>query len=406
MTRGAGYDVVIIGGSPGGSATAIALRGLGLSVALIEREPAFRDRARGEGLHPWGVDEAEDLGLLPHLVANGVHALPIWQNYADREPGDPYRWEEDSARGHSECGVAFPRLQQAMLDLAAQSGVAVHRPVAMSGISQITNGWQVELDSGSRLSARLLIGADGSHSRTRTLLGIKATSDPRHHWFAGLLIRNIDLVEDSAHAGMFPGGRFFILPQGGGHARAYMPLMPDRVGPIQADRSGRTLIQRLAELLPIGSVDRADPAGPQGIFSNADIWPERRSGPMAVLVGDAAGANDPSFGHGASLALRDARELRDLISAYGISQEAIDRFAALRSRYYETLRAFVSWVGPIMFEEGEVADARRAAYAAARETDPDAGGFAQMTALGPRDLVADDAARLRLLGEPAEVDAV
>jgi hypothetical protein len=59
-----------------------------------------------------------------------------------------------------------------------------------------------------------------------------------------------------------------------------------------------------------------------------------------------------------------------------------------------------------MFEEGEVADARRAAYAAARETDPDAGGFAQMTALGPRDLVADDAARLRLLGEPAEVDAV
>jgi 2-polyprenyl-6-methoxyphenol hydroxylase-like FAD-dependent oxidoreductase len=204
---------------------------------------------------------------------------------------------------------------------------------------------------------------------------------------------------------MFPGGRFFILPQGDGRARAYMPLMPERVGPVQADRSGRTLIRRLAELLPAGTLDRAEPAGPQGIFSNADIWPDRGSGPMAVLVGDAAGANDPSFGHGNSLALRDARELRDLIAAHGISQEAVDLFAERRSRYYGTLRAFVSWVGPMMFEEGEDADARRTAYAAARESDPDAGGFAQMTALGPRDLVADDEARRRLLGEPAGADA-
>ena len=404
MIHTATFDAVVIGGSLSGSVIARTLRGMGLSVAIVEREPAFRDRARGEGLHPWGVDEAEELGLLPHLMANGVHALPLWQNYTHREPDEPYRWAEDSARGHSECGVAFPRLQQAMLDLAAASGVIVHRPFAMTRIAQVLNGWRIDLDNGEQLTAHLLIGADGPHSRTRTLLGIKATADPRHHWFAGLLIRNIDLAEEIAHAGMFPGGRFFILPQGDGHARAYMPLMPDRVGPIQADRSGRTMISCLAELLPSGSLDRAEPAGPQGIFSNADISPERGSGPMAVLVGDAAGANDPSFGHGSSLSLRDARELRHLVSIHGLSQDAIDQFAERRARYYGTLRAFVSWVGPIMFEEGEVADARRAAYSAARESDPDAGGFAQITALGPRELVADDEARRRFLGEPVGVD--
>ena len=399
MKRSSVYDVVIVGGSVAGSAAGIALTGLGLTVAIVEREPTFRDRGRGEGLHPWGVDEAEDLGLLPVLDSAGIQPLPIWLEYSDRQPGEPYRWADDSAGGHSECGVSHPRLQEALLEHAERAGAAVFRPVAMLAILAARDGWDVDLADGQRISARLLIGADGSHSRTRTLLGIKSKVDPRHHWFAGLLIGGFDLAGDTAHAGMLPGGRFFILPQGGGTARAYMPLMPGRIAPIQADRSGRTLIERLAELLPDGALEGAEPAGPQVIVSNADIWPAQGSAPMAVLIGDAAGANDPSFGHGNSLAFRDARELRDLVREYGPSQSAIDRFAERRATYYGTLRSFVKWVSPIMFEEGPEADAIRAAYKSAREADPDAGGYAMITALGPRDLVANDEARQRLLGE-------
>ena len=48
----------------------------GYSVALIEREAAFRDKARGEGIHPWGMDEAEDLGLLDVIRTGGAHPCP------------------------------------------------------------------------------------------------------------------------------------------------------------------------------------------------------------------------------------------------------------------------------------------------------------------------------------------
>ena len=99
------------------------------------------------------------------------------------------------------------------------------------------------------------------------------------------------------------------------------------------------------------------------------------------------------------------RELRALIRESGLSQEALDRFAALRSQYYQTLRRYASWMGELWLEEGQTADDRRARFRAAREDDPDAGGFNVITAQGPRDLVADEAARARFFGENEEAES-
>ena len=48
-------DVVVIGGGPVGLATAIAARGHGLSVRVIDRQRPPIDKACGEGLMPAGV---------------------------------------------------------------------------------------------------------------------------------------------------------------------------------------------------------------------------------------------------------------------------------------------------------------------------------------------------------------
>ncbi|MDQ3780771.1 MAG: FAD-dependent monooxygenase, partial [Chloroflexota bacterium] len=56
-------DVAIVGGGVAGSSLGATLAAAGIGVVIVEREARFRDRIRGEGLHPWGAAEANRLGL-------------------------------------------------------------------------------------------------------------------------------------------------------------------------------------------------------------------------------------------------------------------------------------------------------------------------------------------------------
>ncbi len=57
------YDLITVGGGLGGAAIGKALAEKGVRVLVLEREMTFRDRVRGELMHPWGVAEARTLGL-------------------------------------------------------------------------------------------------------------------------------------------------------------------------------------------------------------------------------------------------------------------------------------------------------------------------------------------------------
>lgn len=55
------YDLIIVGGGLAGSALAAGMAETGARVLVLEREREFRDRVRGEGMHPWGVSEVRAL---------------------------------------------------------------------------------------------------------------------------------------------------------------------------------------------------------------------------------------------------------------------------------------------------------------------------------------------------------
>ena len=57
------YDLITIGGGLGGAALAKVMAAGGAKVLVLERQPEFRDRVRGESLQPWGVAEAQHLGV-------------------------------------------------------------------------------------------------------------------------------------------------------------------------------------------------------------------------------------------------------------------------------------------------------------------------------------------------------
>src|SRR5215208_3981623 len=101
-------DVAIVGGGVAGSSLAAVLAEAGLGVVVIEREKGFRDRVRGESIHPWGVAEAEKLGLLSVLRAAGARELPVWQRYADRVPNEPSRWDDNFPGSLGEWSIYHP----------------------------------------------------------------------------------------------------------------------------------------------------------------------------------------------------------------------------------------------------------------------------------------------------------
>ena len=58
------YDVIIVGGGLGGATLAKDLAEHGVYALVLERETVFKDRVRGEQMHPWGVAEAKGLGVM------------------------------------------------------------------------------------------------------------------------------------------------------------------------------------------------------------------------------------------------------------------------------------------------------------------------------------------------------
>ena len=153
------------------------------------------------------------------------------------------------------------------------------------------------------------------------------------------------------------------------------------------------------EVMPEGVLDNAEAAGPVAFFPNSDIWASQISGRDVVLIGDAAGAADPSWGRGTSLAFRDVRELSELLLAQGDWSSAMAEFGQCRAQYFSVIRAYDQWTNLHGAEEGDEADRRRERRDRAKELDPTLGGFRLIELQGPDGLVADEAARRHYFGE-------
>jgi menaquinone-9 beta-reductase len=395
------YDVAIAGGGIAGSVLGLVLARAGLGVVIVEREAVFRDRVRGESIHPWGVAEAYRLGIAPTLKRAGAIDLPVWQRYENRLPLEPYAWADDSIDGRSEVSVAHPALQEAMLTAAAEAGASVLRPAK---VTTFRGGTTPELDVSRTdgvtiVRARLVVGADGRTSAARAWTGGTGKQDPPHHRIGGALYEGVELDEGRAHDAILPGGRLIAFPQRGGRTRVYAVTAMERYDDLRGDTSGTVLAGLCETTFPAGSFVDASKAGPVAFFPNNDTWASKIEGNGAVLVGDAAGANDPSVGQGLSIAFRDARVLSQLLFDRSDWSEAVAEYAVRRNAYHDVLRQHARWVGELILDQGPEADRRRERAARAREVDPTSGGFALIFARGPDGLVADDNARKRFFGE-------
>lgn len=270
-----GYDadLLVVGGGPGGLATALQARRQGLSVLVAEPRENPIDKACGEGLMPGGLAELTSLGVDPAgMPFRGIA-------YVSENRRAEARFRTGPGRG-----VRRTTLHAALAARAKEQDTEWLR-TKVTTVTQDAHGVNA-----AGVRTRWLVGADGLHSAVRRAVGIPAmTGTPRRHglrWHYRV-----------------PAWSEFVEVHWSRLGEAYVtPVEPDLVGVaiLSRQRPDINWFPWLAKHLDAGSRGQARGCGPlRQVVS-------RRVAGRVLLVGDAAGYEDALTGEGISLAVKQA----------------------------------------------------------------------------------------------------
>lgn len=357
MSTRESVDVAIVGGGIAGSGLASVLARAGVDVAVLERQHTYRDRVRGETMWPWGVAEAQQLGVYQTLLDAGGHIVPRFFSYDEmRDLAKPGRLDlENLLPGvPGSLNLAHATACRALAKLASSHGAAFY-----TGVKDvlIDKGRKPEVTfrgterEESRLQCRLIVGADGRRSvvRRQAQIGLHRSASP--HLIAGLLVDELHGLSMSTNFEARERDLMLMaFPQGNGVGRAYLCFPNEQrrrfAGPGRSKKFIKALrLECVPDELRWSS---GRPAGPSATFSAEDTWTDTPFGEGVVLIGDAAGYNNPLIAQGLSMALRDARVLAELLLASDtwpadlLAQYGDERAGRLRK--VRRIAQLLSWV--------------------------------------------------------------
>jgi 2-polyprenyl-6-methoxyphenol hydroxylase-like FAD-dependent oxidoreductase len=369
-------DVIIVGGGIAGGALATLLARAGLDVLVLERQLQYRDRVRGEFMAVWGVADAARNGLLESLL--GVegssvitHKVPFDEVHRPHEArARAVDLTRASADAPGALGLSHPGACAQLAGDAAAAGaevvfgvtdVAVTMDAGHARVRDVTDGREITH------SCRLLVGADGRASAVRQQLGLTLHQTRARTYGAGLLVDGVaSWPADTYASGTENDLLFFVFPRRTGVARLY--LLHDAREARRFTGAPRRFLEAFNFRCLPGSEEfaAARPVGPCAAFPMNDSWvddPVVADG-AAVLIGDAAGYNDPILGQGLSLAMRDACSLAELLAGSpDWSAARLHRYGEARSERLRRLRFVASLQTDLRCTFGaEGARRRRRAY--------------------------------------------
>ena len=374
--------IAVIGGGLGGLSAAVALHQAGFEVEVYEQAPELTQIGGGINMGPNAARVLRRLGLGPGLDREGVRPLGTHQR----------RWQDgrtlQKAVLNPQCealyGAPHVTIHRADLLAVIAAGLPserVHLGHRLVGLADEASAIEARFANGARISADVLVGADGIHSAVRAqLFGEEA---PR---FAGCVAyRGLVPVERIADLGLElgnqswvgPGGHFVHYPVSRGQLLNFVGWTEDDTWN-REDWTDRTTIER--------AVAQFEGWHPQirRIIEAADtcfIWALFDRDPLArwsvggaTLLGDACHPMYPFMGQGAAQAIEDGATLAAcLVAADGDPAAALKRYEELRlprvTRLQELSRANKT---RFHLPDGPAQQARDAEWTRAGDRSPDA----------------------------------
>ena len=310
------FDVVIVGAGLVGASFALALRGTGLKLALVEAQApaAVADSwdSRVYAISPGSAAFLQGLGVWKRLEPgriSPVHEMHIHGDAADAQ----LRFSAYEAGVAELASIVESRRLQSVLwqALEHQHELELICPELCTALQLRDDAAELALAGGRTLRARLVVAADGMHSWARQAAGIAAALKPYgqkgvvanfacarpHHdtafqWFRG----------DGVLAYLpLPGQRMSIVwSTPDAHAAELLALSPDALG-AQVAAAGKDALGELSLLC----------AAQQ--FPLALQRAARLAAPRFALIGDAGHVLHPLAGQGVNLGFGDASALAGVL---------------------------------------------------------------------------------------------
>ena len=406
------YDLIIVGGGIGGSALAIVMARAGRKVLLLEKSEHYEDRVRGEWIAPWGVTETRRLGLYDLLMSAGGHHITDHVTYDESLApamceAAPLPLGVFAADVPGPLCLGHPLHCQTLYDAAAAAGAETLRPVTIDIIT-LGNAPSVTFfhDGETKtVQAHIVVGAEGRQSEVRAAAAIPLHQDKPHHWFAGLLVENVrDLDPRRQTIGTEGDFGFLTFPQGNGRVRVYGGYALEEKGRFHGEDGARRFLEALRMTCAPQNAALAEgtPAGPLFSYFNNDSWTDEPFSEGCVLIGDAAGWNDPINGLGLSITYRDVRMVSDILKETPAGQAPnFAPYAEERAERMRRLRFAGQLQASLDMEFGEAARERRRQYHERKAADPTLGIHGVAIMAGPEAAPAEiftEAHRARVLG--------